>query len=98
MHQIIKPNDSKEMTDYRLVRKAINLSKNNKALEICFSKFVEHFGQIKELYKEGFDKSEALKEKVKNICKKSIFKLSNKEKNYFEGNYEFDLENNNQKN
>ena len=52
-----------------------------------------YFGVINDLYKEGFNKSKASKQKIKNICGDSIFILSNKEKDYFEGKYEKEIEN-----
>ena len=98
MNSIGNINQLKEMTDYKFVQKAINLCKNNKSLELYFNNFIDHFGQINDLYKQGFDKSEASKQKIKNICKKSIFILSNKKKDYFEGKYEVEIEKNNENN
>ena len=51
MNSIGNINQLKEMTDYKFVPKAINLCKNNKSLELYFNNFIDHFGQINELYK-----------------------------------------------
>ena len=52
-----------------------------------FINFSEQYQKIKELFKQEFNKSEALRQIIENICRESNFILSNKKKNYFKGNY-----------
>ena len=83
----------KEITDYKLIKKSIDLFNDNPDLALYFNNFIDHFGEIYDLHEKGFNKSEAANQKIKDICNNSIFILSNKTKNYFEGKYEKEIEN-----
>jgi len=85
MNKIGSLEEIKNMTDCDLVQKTISLTENYIELEIYLNNFIEHFEQIKKLIKKEFDKSESSNKIIENFCHYSCFKLSNKEKNYFEG-------------
>ena len=86
MNKIRDKNELNQLTDYKLIQRAINLSKN-KDLLFYFENYINHSEKISEIYNKELDKSEIARQKIKDICKDSIFILSNKNKNYFDGNY-----------
>ena len=85
MNKIGNPEEIKNMIDCELIQKTISLSENYIELEIYLNNFIEHFEQIQKLIKKEFDKSESSNQKIESFCQNSCFKLSNKEKNFFEG-------------
>ena len=89
MNGLGKLEEIKSMTDYDIISKASNLfvGKGDKNFDLYFISLVDNFQRIKELINQEFNKSEALRLKIKSICEESEFSLSNKEKNYFSGNY-----------
>ena len=77
----------KQMKDSELIEKAKSSNLISENLKTNFNNFINHFDDIKEIFKEKFDKSEASREKINYISKNSIFGLSTIEKNFFRGKY-----------
>ena len=100
MNNLGTADELKKMTDYDLIMKAEKLFNEleDKNSDIYFFNFSEQYQKIKELLKQEFNKSEALRQIIDNICKESKFTLSNKEKNYFEGIYKIQDEEDNNEN
>ena len=90
MNNLGKEEDIKKMTDYELITKASNifLKMEDKNYDLHFINLVDNYQRIKELFNQEFNKSEALRQKIKSICENSTFLLSNQEKNFFLGKYE----------
>ncbi len=93
LNKIRKENEENQMTDYKLIKRCIELFNNNPDLGLYFNNFIDHYGEINDLKKQEFDKSEAANQKIKDICNYSIFILSNKSKNFFDGKYEKEIDN-----
>jgi len=88
MNSLGNGDEFKQMKDYELIEKAKSSNLMSKNLQINFNNFINHFDDIKEIIKEKFDKSEASRQKIIYISKKSIFRLSTIEKEkFFEGYY-----------
>ena len=90
MKNLGSSSELKKITDYDLIIKAVKLFNEleDKNSDLYFINFSQQYQKIKELLKQEFNKSEALRQKIENICRNSLFILSNKNKNYFEGKYE----------
>jgi len=56
-------------------------------IEILLTNYVNNYPEIKSLFESGYDKSEASKQKILLICKKSKFILANIKGKFFEGEY-----------
>ena len=85
----------KKMSDYELIIKTKDIYNKleDKNSDLYFINFVDNYQRIKELLNQEFNKSEALRQKIENICNNALFKLSNKEKNYVIGSYTIEGEN-----
>ena len=85
----------KKMTAFELLTKANRLFNEikDKNSELCFINYVENYPKIKELVKNVFNKSEALKQTIDGIFYNSTFTLTNIEKEYFNGFYKIELKN-----
>jgi hypothetical protein len=59
----------------------------DKDIQICFTRFVNNYSEIKSLVDYGLDKSEASKKKIELICEKSEFILSNIKEAFFKAKY-----------
>ena len=93
---------NKNLSDIEIIskfRKAIFDSKN---IAPYFYLYIKNYSQIKDLFLQKLDKTQATRKKIKNISKKSHFRLSifNDKEEYFEffGNYLSDEENQQQNN
>ena len=61
-------------------------------IDILITNYVNNYPEIKSLFESGYDKSEASKQKILLICKKSKFVLTNIKGKFFKGEY-YDNEN-----
>ena len=91
---IIKNNkEINDITDFDLIQNInIQFSKNINYISYFYN-FFYYFDYINDFICNGFDIANIYLSKINNICKKSIFTFSNKKKNYFNGYYQIDIEN-----
>ena len=66
--------------------------KKSKDIELYFSKYINNFSELKNLFDLNFDKSSTAKNKIISICRKSLFTFKNKKKEFFECTYWFFIE------
>ena len=82
------------ITDFDLIQNINTHFSKNKNYISYFNNFFYYFNYVKDFIYNGFDIKNIYFFKIFNICKKSFFTFSNKNKNYFKGYYQ--IENNNQ--
>ena len=89
MKQLGDEDELKKVTDYELITKAEKIFKEFKDenSDIYFINYSEQYHKIKELINQQFNKSEALRQKIDDICRKSRFILSNIKKDFFIGKF-----------
>ena len=107
----IKADDNKSLTDKKLINIFIKNANENKNISLYFNIFFNNYFKIKELKSQKFEKIETNKTKSKNISKFSLFSLlinndcenikdeqDNNTFVYFEGKYESNNQENDDKN
>ena len=88
LNSLIVNNEIKNLFDFELIQIVkTEFIKNNNFI-LYFNQFFEYFYYIEKIIDKGFNKIDIYKFNIINICKNSLFILSNKEKNYFEGSFE----------
>jgi len=86
-------NEINNMTDFDLIQKINTQFSQNMNYISYFNSFFYYYDNVKDFIYNGFDIKNIYLFKINNICKKSFFIFSSKKKNYFEGYYQIEIEN-----
>ena len=86
MKEIGNEETIKQLNDKDLIvdfRKVVNEHNKDNIIELLFNKYINNYGELKELMSRGYDNSEMSRRKIDFILEYSEFTLTNKKNEFF---------------